>query len=67
MSKSNFIVIWFDGIQVQAKSKNSWTTEDMAIAWVENTKVATGFVAWYQVLDRQTGAVAYHAELNEIA
>lgn len=67
MSKSNFIVIWFDGIQVQAKSKNSWTTEDMAITWIEDKKVLTGFVAWYQVLDRQTGAVAYHAELNEIA
>lgn len=66
-SNSNFIAIWHDGVNTHTASRNEWQTEDQAIAWVENEKVLTGFVAWYQVLDRQTGALAYHAELNEIA
>jgi hypothetical protein len=64
---SNYIVIWHDGVKVRAKSKSSWRTEDMPIHWIENKKVLSGLVAWYQVLDRQTGQLVYHAELNEIA
>ena len=64
---SNFIAIWHDGVNTHTANRSEWQTEDQAIAWVEEEKVLTGFVAWYTVLDRQTGQTAYHAELNEIA
>jgi hypothetical protein len=65
-SNSNFIAIWHDGVNTHTASRG-WGTEDQAIEWVETEKVLNGFVAWYTVVDRQTGALAYHAELNEIA
>lgn len=63
---SNYIVIWHDGVNTHTASRG-WVTEDQAIEWVETEQVSTGFVAWYQVLERTTGHLAYHAELNEIA
>lgn len=66
-SNSNFIAIWHDGVNTHTKSKSEWRSEDMAIEWLETEKVLNEFVAWYTVVDRQTGTLAYHAELNEIA
>jgi hypothetical protein len=66
-SKSDFILIWHDGQETHSESMSDWQTDYDAVAWVENHKVLYGFVAWYTVLDRQTGETVYHGLLNEIA
>lgn len=66
MVKPNIIAIWHDGENTHTASR-TWENEYQAVYWLETEKVLTGFVAWYKLVDRQTGVELHHAEINEIA